>query len=324
MSSSRPSSLAPWTRACATTSRTPCGWSRRSGSTLSDGTRLAARLWLPEGAGPVPAILEYLPYRLSDGTQAGDHQQMGWFAGHGYACARVDIRGTGNSDGIIEDEYSEQEQLDGLEVIAWLAEQPWCDGKVGMVGTSWSGFNGLQLAARTPPALGAVISYLRERRPLRRRRALPRRARAPHGHGAVGELHALVERAAARSGDRRRRLARAVARAPRAHAALRRAVARPPAARRLLAPRLGLRELRRHPLSGDGDRRLDRRLHRRRRSACSSILDVPRRGLVGPWGHNDPVHGVPGARRRLARRVRALLRPLAQGHPTTASTTSRC
>ncbi|HMG98794.1 MAG TPA: CocE/NonD family hydrolase, partial [Gaiellales bacterium] len=116
--------------------------------TLPDGTRLAARLWLPEGIGPVPAILEYLPYRLSDGTQAGDHQQMGWFAGHGYACARVDIRGTGNSGGVIEDEYSEQEQLDGLEVIAWLAAQPWCDGRVGIVGTSWSGFNGLQLAAR--------------------------------------------------------------------------------------------------------------------------------------------------------------------------------
>src|SRR4051794_6199276 len=126
---------------------------------LADGTRLAARLWLPEGPGPVPAILEYLPYRLSDGTQAGDHQQMGWFAGHGYAAVRVDIRGTGNSGGIIEDEYSEQEQLDGLEVIAWLSEQSWCDGKVGMVGTSWSGFNGLQLAARTPPALGAVVSY---------------------------------------------------------------------------------------------------------------------------------------------------------------------
>ena len=86
-------------------------------------------MWLPEGAGPVPAILEYLPYRLSDGTQAGDHQQMGWFAGHGYAGVRVDIRGTGNSGGIIEDEYSEQEQLDGLEVIAWLAAQPWCDGQ---------------------------------------------------------------------------------------------------------------------------------------------------------------------------------------------------
>ena len=125
---------------------------------LADGIRLAARLWLPQGTGPVPAILEYLPYRLSDGTQAGDHQQMGWFAGHGYVGVRVDIRGTGNSDGICSDEYSEQELLDGLEVIAWIAAQPWCDGKVGIVGTSWSGFNGLQLAARTPPALGAVIS----------------------------------------------------------------------------------------------------------------------------------------------------------------------
>src|SRR3954452_13738273 len=84
---------------------------------LSDGTRLAARLWLPQGAGPVPAILEYLPYRLSDGTQAGDHQQVGWLPGHGYVGVRVDIRGTGNSDGICVDESSEQELADGLEVI---------------------------------------------------------------------------------------------------------------------------------------------------------------------------------------------------------------
>ena len=110
------------------------GWSRRSGSRSSDGTRLAARLWLPRGRrAACRRILEYLPYRLSDGTQAGDHQQMGWFAGHGYAGVRVDIRGTGNSGGICEDEYSEQEQLDGLEVIAWIAAQPWCDGR-----SAWS------------------------------------------------------------------------------------------------------------------------------------------------------------------------------------------
>ncbi|HEX6131147.1 MAG TPA: CocE/NonD family hydrolase [Actinomycetota bacterium] len=125
---------------------------------LADGTRLAARLWRPATEEPVPAILEYLPYRKGDSMAVRDEAIGTWFAGHGYAYARVDIRGTGDSDGVIVDEYAPQEQDDGLEVIAWLAAQPWCDGGVGMVGISWGGFNGLQIAARRPPALKAVIS----------------------------------------------------------------------------------------------------------------------------------------------------------------------
>jgi putative CocE/NonD family hydrolase len=127
---------------------------------LRDGTRLGARLWLPQGAAaaPVPAILEYLPYRKDDGLAQRDAMQYGYFAGHGYACLRVDMRGTGDSDGLLEDEYTQQEQDDGLEVIAWIAAQPWCSGAVGLIGISWSGFNGLQLAARRPPALKAVIT----------------------------------------------------------------------------------------------------------------------------------------------------------------------
>src|SRR5919108_309286 len=74
------------------------------------------------------------------------------------AGVRVDLRGTGDSDGILLDEYLPQERDDALEVIAWLAEQPWCSGAVGMIGISWGGFNGLQVAARRPPALQAVIS----------------------------------------------------------------------------------------------------------------------------------------------------------------------
>ena len=75
---------------------------------MSDGTRLAARVWLPDDADadPVPAVLEAVPYRLNDGTVAGDHQQMTWFAGHGYAGVRVDIRGSGESDGLLTDEYT--------------------------------------------------------------------------------------------------------------------------------------------------------------------------------------------------------------------------
>ncbi len=106
--------------------------------------RLAARLWLPVGAEdePVPAILEYLPYRKGDHMTARDARLGRWFAGHGYAYARVDIRGTGDSEGLILDEYLPQEQLDAIEVIAWLASQPWCNGSVGMIGISWGGFNG--------------------------------------------------------------------------------------------------------------------------------------------------------------------------------------
>lgn len=127
---------------------------------LSDGIRLAARLWLPANAeaNPVPAILEYLPYRKDDGTALADALQHPYFAGHGYASIRVDLRGTGDSEGLLLGEYLQQEQDDALEVLAWLAEQPWCTGDVGMIGYSWGGFNGLQVAARQPAQLKAVIT----------------------------------------------------------------------------------------------------------------------------------------------------------------------
>ncbi len=127
---------------------------------LSDGTRLAATIWLPEDAGddPVPAILEYLPYRRRDGTVLRDRQTHAWFAGHGYAGVRVDMRGSGDSDGLLLDEYLPQEQADAVEVIAWLAAQPWCSGTVGMMGISWGGFNSLQVASHRPPALKAIIT----------------------------------------------------------------------------------------------------------------------------------------------------------------------
>ncbi|MET0599809.1 MAG: CocE/NonD family hydrolase [Mesorhizobium sp.] len=137
------------------TSTVPTEW-----ITLSDGTRLAATLWLPVDAleRPVPAILEYLPYRRRDGTVLRDRQMHAYFAGHGYATVRVDMRGSGDSDGLLLDEYLPQEQSDAVEVIAWLAAQPWCSGTVGMMGISWGGFNALQVASHRPPALKAVIT----------------------------------------------------------------------------------------------------------------------------------------------------------------------
>jgi len=127
---------------------------------LPDGTRLAATIWLPEDAEahPVPAILEYLPYRRRDGTIARDLDNHRHFAAHGYAAVRVDIRGTGDSEGLLEDEYLPQEQTDAVAVIEWLAAQPWCSGSVGMMGISWGGFNALQVAAHQPPALKAIIT----------------------------------------------------------------------------------------------------------------------------------------------------------------------
>jgi uncharacterized protein len=129
---------------------------------MADGCRLAARIWMPAGAegAPVPAILEYLPYRKRDFTRRRDESMHPWFAARGYACVRVDMRGSGDSDGILHDEYLAQEQDDALEVIAWIARQPWCSGRVGMMGKSWGAYNSLQVAARRPPALAAIVAVM--------------------------------------------------------------------------------------------------------------------------------------------------------------------
>lgn len=127
---------------------------------MSDGTHLAAKIWLPADAesNPVPAILEYIPYRKRDFKAVRDHEIHGFFAQNGYAGVRVDLRGSGDSEGILRDEYLQQELDDGLEVLKWMASQTWCNGNIGMIGISWGGFNGLQIAALQPPELKAVIS----------------------------------------------------------------------------------------------------------------------------------------------------------------------
>ena len=124
---------------------------------LRDNCRLAARLWLPD-AQRAPAILEYIPYRKRDGTRGRDEPMHGYFAAQGYAAVRVDMRGSGESDGLLHDEYLAQELDDACEVIEWLSKQDWCDGNVGMMGKSWGGFNALQVAALRPPALKAILT----------------------------------------------------------------------------------------------------------------------------------------------------------------------
>jgi uncharacterized protein len=129
---------------------------------MKDGVRLAATLYTPDGAKATkkfPALLEYLPYRKDDGTAAGDYPRHAYFARRGYVSVRVDIRGFGASEGVPpEREYSEQEQVDGEQIIDWLAHQSWSNGSVGMFGISWGGFNALQMAMRHPPALKAIIA----------------------------------------------------------------------------------------------------------------------------------------------------------------------
>ena len=130
-------------RTSSSRSPTACGSPRASGCPTRD---------------RAPAILEYIPYRKRDGTRGRDEPMHGYFAAHGYAAVRVDMRGSGESDGLLDDEYLQRELDDACEVIAWIAAQPWCDGAVGMMGKSWGGFNALQVAALRPPALKAIIT----------------------------------------------------------------------------------------------------------------------------------------------------------------------
>ena len=131
--------------------------------TMSDGIRLAADIYWPAGADKkdrYPILLEYLPYR-KDESRARNYSLYSYFLEHDYLVVRVDMRGTGNSEGItIPYEYSDIELDDGEEVINWLSQQEWSTGSVGMFGISWGGFNSIQMAMRNPPALKAFVSLM--------------------------------------------------------------------------------------------------------------------------------------------------------------------
>jgi uncharacterized protein len=261
---------------------------------MSDGTRLAARIWLPEDADatPVPAVLEVIPYRLNDGTVASDHQQMTWFAGYGYAGVRVDIRGSGESDGTLTDEYTPQEQADCVEVIAWIAAQPWCTGAVGMMGYSWSGFNSLQVAAHRPPALRAIASCFASD---------DRFADDVHYRGGLVEPMDMVHWSTCMHGWQARPPDPEVV-GERWREMWMERLEQPPWIEHWLAHQ------RRDAYWENGSVR-----DRYDQIDCAVMcvagwtdgytdaalrlmdgLDVPRRAVIGPWGHNDPVSGNPG------------------------------
>ena len=131
---------------------------RDVGFLARDGIRLSCDVYLPNADGAFPAVLEHIPYRKDD-LRAPDDRGFGIrFASEGFAYVRLDVRGTGGSEGVATDEYTEDEQLDGIEAIAWIAHQPWCTGAVGSWGKSYGGFSALQLAAHRPAGLRAIAA----------------------------------------------------------------------------------------------------------------------------------------------------------------------
>lgn len=123
---------------------------------MRDGIKLAADLIRPDGEGPFPAIVEYLPYRKDDVTLSLNDAHH-YFAERGFVGVRLDVRGTGGSEGVNTDEYMPVEQQDGYDAVEWLAKQSWCNGKVGMFGTSYGGFTCIQVAMHRPPHLKAIV-----------------------------------------------------------------------------------------------------------------------------------------------------------------------
>ncbi|HET9221582.1 MAG TPA: CocE/NonD family hydrolase [Roseiflexaceae bacterium] len=122
---------------------------------MPDGVQIDAHLVMPDAPGRFPAVFDYYPYRKDDMT-ASTMRLHHYLARRGFVALRLDVRGTGGSEGVVEDEYSLQEQLDAVEAIDWMSKQDWCNGNVGMFGSSYGGFNSLQVAMHRPPALKAI------------------------------------------------------------------------------------------------------------------------------------------------------------------------
>ncbi|MBI3763865.1 MAG: CocE/NonD family hydrolase [Chloroflexi bacterium] len=130
---------------------------RRYRIPMRDGIRLFATAWRPDGDGPFPVVIDYDPYRSSDKRTLERGNWFHWLACHGYVVAHLNVRGTDGSEGTVSDEYVAQEQEDGYDAIEWLAAQPWCNGSLGMMGTSYAGFTALQVAMLRPPHLKAIL-----------------------------------------------------------------------------------------------------------------------------------------------------------------------
>jgi predicted acyl esterase len=124
---------------------------------MRDGVELNVRITRPAEAGRYPAVLEYNPYRRLDHSSPSFPPAVAWLAGHGYVVVQFDVRGTGSSSGASLDNYSDDEQQDGYDMVEWAARQPWCTGAVGMMGKSYGATVQWQVAGRKPPSLKAII-----------------------------------------------------------------------------------------------------------------------------------------------------------------------
>jgi predicted acyl esterase len=126
---------------------------------LASGLKLGARLWRPADAeqNPVPAIVDYHPYRSCDGSALADEAIYAPLAARGYVCVKLDVRGTGNSDGLHHDQFDAAYWTDAVEALAWIAAQPWCNGRTGMTGLSWPAHASLMVATHQPASLGAIL-----------------------------------------------------------------------------------------------------------------------------------------------------------------------
>lgn len=126
---------------------------------LAGGEVLGARIWLPHDAHetPVPAIVDYHPYRSCDASVIQDEAIYASLADRGFACVKLDVRGTANSSGVHPDQFSEAYWLDCAEALDWIASQPWCSGRTGMTGLSWPAHAALLVATRRPKSLGAIL-----------------------------------------------------------------------------------------------------------------------------------------------------------------------
>jgi predicted acyl esterase len=124
---------------------------------MRDGVRLAATLYRPAAGGPWPCLVNYLPYHKDGRGGLGSEAVHRFFAEQGYASLVIDFRGLGCSEGVNNTPFDAQEGRDGHDAVEWAAAQPWCDGNVGMWGTSYGGITALKTAAQRPLHLKAIV-----------------------------------------------------------------------------------------------------------------------------------------------------------------------
>jgi putative CocE/NonD family hydrolase len=260
---------------------------------VRDGIRLAARAWLPEGAErhPVPAVLEYIPYRKRDMTALRDTATHGYLAGHSYACIRLDARGIGDSEGVYGDQFAGQYVEDAIDAIAWLAEQPWCSGAVAMFGLSWGAAIALETAARRPPSLRTIVAAAG----IDDRYAL----RYPGGCLATATISGIVAQLSyatrppdpAIVGERWREmwLERLTAAAPLAEGWLARPARDPDWQEAAIAADYGRIACPVLVSAGWADPAFAAMMMR-----TVERLETPRLGIFGPWAHRYPHLGIPG------------------------------